>query len=655
MKTSAKILVSLALWIILMILPSFVWQTVSWLQAISLTLLLIAAFSISNYTISSLFPKVYQNSFSSFSWTGISILTGLLLFIPILFFTNWTSILYLVLLFFLVGVVSFFRKIRQNGVSIDPDIKSQFIYFFTSLLAMAVINHGELMKIPFAHHVYSVVEKNPDSAFFTSIVASYGGQIKNGAIYEVGSPIDYHVFAYLFPAVIQKLTGISAFVAYNGVFNIFIYVLFYLLLIDLSRLLISEKLPSLKPLHYSLIPLFYILLVPLNPKGIFNLDFMEIIWGGPGFIAPGGNLGSSFAMVITLIALICYCQFRNTKKEHNNRYFLTLFALSFLLIQTKITFFVAFAIFIPLDQFVLLMRNFQKKQFKLFSSYILIFLVGVIAYVFFNQSGSDAQFSIKYGYLVSNLNMLNLTNIFTATLFAFFLMFFWLLTRIVVALFIKSHETLKTFFFLSVGLVLVTSAFPLLLKIKLTKFNIQIDKTFDLMQFLRAGYMYPSIFASVAAPLIYSYWNKVFIIFSLFLLLFPGGNYLLKVLNAPEITKDQRLFYTGYEQIIKDDLTAIYPIDNYRSIQIASTGKFSLYSAMDFSNNGYNAGSIHPERWEKIQNLEDSDRSIPERFTPLQEDDVKYLLVLKGKKQPFDELETVFENDSVAIQKLENL
>lgn len=642
-------------WLVLFLTPVGIYGTLGVSGIVRGILFISASYFLGSYVLG--FFPVFRQFFGSIMYGGTSILIGQMILLPSLMIHNaYFLVIYFLIAFVVVGYARFHFKKHIIPISVDGEsIWSIILSIIIVGTAAFVMNYYDFQTWPFSFPVYNGVTNVSDSAYFTSIVDSFKNSIENGAVYEYGSPINYHSFSLIFASLFQKFTEAPPFVALYGYWLPFIIFLFYFSLIDLTKYF-SKCIDYKYPWYIIMVPIIFISLQPLNPFYLLKGDVFNFVWGGVGFIGPGGNVPSTFSMLLTVYFFYCLIFWSHNKFKNSWAVFLLLLTLLILLLLTKITFFVSASVFAG---FLVLFESLREKKYAPLLVLCGIGCIAVIIYSLLSVGGGITQVVWSPGYYMTYFSsLMNVRMGYLLLLLVVGLHFIWLGPRLIIftGIWLKKKQ-ISDYATASLLTILVLLLFPLLLRIhQILPDGKMVDRSYDLAQFVRSSYFLSSLIASTTFLFFMNKRRLMIAVPTLVCIVLTLSSFSVRYTKKQDVSWKETQYHIPNELKLKGRF-AVVPIDNYRSIQLAASGIGYFYSAMNLSDeygkSGYNTSTVNMARWEVMDRLYKGDQETKLNcIQTLMEADVDYLIILKDYMEPIKGFKIVYENEGIAVQAL---
>ena len=342
-----------------------------------------------------------------------------------------------------------------------------------------------------------------DAAYFTAIVVSLAHSSPNSAYFAAGLPIAYTVIPFVAPAVLAQVSHASAQATLWGVWMPLLTVASLMLVADVGLRLLPKSVGNGRFTSAILLILFAGL-QPLNPRRMLTLNFKLFVWGGLGFLGPGGNVPSTAAIAWSLLALALLLP-RDLNRKSNTLELCAAMLVLITLPAVKIPAFITVGSVVTCVAILRALRRDRRLLVLLAAAILPAIEVYRLAW-----RGSAGSVAIRFGFLTNYLTALVLQNthgssvalmgaLLIVILFALWGGWRWL----GIAYLLKNRQNRhnKNGFEASAGVLLsflisILVANSLALTARASISLDATDKSFDLLQFPRAAFL----LLSVAAP-----------------------------------------------------------------------------------------------------------------------------------------------------------
>ncbi len=336
---------------------------------------------------------IFQNC-TSIARTAIAFFIGGLFCIPLLFIVANTAYQLPAIVILLIAFVLAVR----GRVSYSFKIVKQDIILIVSclcLLALLTLQTDATALFVKEQRIYQQTPTDP--IFFTALVSTIrNGSIYN-AIYEVGSPVNYHSFAFFLPALVANILDISSYQALWVLIMPFYKLLALLSCHELVFLFWARESTGYKNLKIFLSVAMPVFLAPLHPLYILKGDVLNFIHNGVGYIIYGNSSTSTFGLLLFLLNTFVFLKINWLEPNIKNRIFFACFAP--LLAIGKLPIFFVFTIFI--GTIVLYRSVFCKHPLKNYLLYIILYiLITAFLYVLFFTHEPSGKTVFRFGYVL---------------------------------------------------------------------------------------------------------------------------------------------------------------------------------------------------------------------------------------------------------------
>jgi hypothetical protein len=602
---------SVLMWWLLMLLPLFITGTASLILCVNVLCGIGACCLIGGILISSV--NLF-NDFLYVSFSGVSIFLGSLLLSLLIFIPLIGQLGLFVSLFSCSSVLIFiFRKRIILSFTLE---RADIIAFVIGFIVMVAISmQGDLARALHTIPVRFDGEDITDAHFFTAMVASIRkGSIFNAA-YEVGSPINYHTLGFFIPAFWANLFGISSHQALWALAMPFYKIVTFLLNYELLYFFFKDKVAKGATWFLIVAILLPVVLAPLHPLYLLKFDPKNFVFSGIGYILPGGNSPFTFTFPVVLITLLLF--YGIDWKVSPLTYPKIIFALLLAsIVVGKLPLYFVMIAFFAVVIFKRLVTDKEKLAAYLPVS-ILALALSAIFYKVFLTAQAVTKLSFKFGYLLQSFGDIMHRPVETKgqqifmgfCILAIFLLWTGLRLAGLAGLYKSGNKEFKELATGSITALLACIALSLILHLdRVDRYgNILREGTFDILQFIRAGYYLLTVAAGVGIMYLFlhfnakPYYKRPFVYIS--------GIWFLCALTAlvANMKFDKPLnnytwFNENYEALktgrYNDGFVAVNPFQKYHGIMLSSSDMGTYWTAMGQANGCYNSTLKNSYRWD---------------------------------------------------------
>ncbi|MDR3680981.1 MAG: hypothetical protein P4L41_13535 [Flavipsychrobacter sp.] len=627
---------SVGIWSLLLMLALFFTGNASLLPCIFIILGVACATLVGSLLIGSI------NAFTDFldiSFSGASLLLGSLVLSLLVFIPSLSQVQLLAgSLIFTLFLFLLFRKQIEPSFTIGKADVIAFTWSFILMVAVSI--QGDMERALSAIPVRLGSEDITDAHFFTAMVTSVRSGTIFSAAYEIGSPINYHTLGFFIPAFWSKLFAISSHQALWGLAMPFYKIITFLLGYELLYYFFKSKVVKGAAWFIIIGMLLPVVLAPLHPLYLIKLNPKNFIFSGMGYILPGGNSPFTFTFPIVLITLILFYNIDWGKGILN--YSKVLFAvLLATIVVGKLPLYFVMVIFFGVVILKRLIVDKAKISMYFSATALSLVLAGVLYKIFLTAQGAT-KLSFKFGYLIQNFGDMMHRPVNTAgqqmfmivCIAAIFLLWAGIRLAGLWGLYKSGDSGLKEMATGSIGALLASIALTLILHIDhVDRFgHVLREGTFDVLQFVRAGYYLLTVVAGVGIMYLFlnfntkPYYKRPFVYisavwFSCALIA------LIANMKWDRPLKDYDWFNENYAELktgkYNDGLITVNPFQKFHGVMLSGSDLGTYWTAMAQSNGCYNLTLKNSYRWDLFNDVlqKQDDHSL----AALKKEGVKYI------------------------------
>ena len=537
-------------------------------------------------------------------------------------------------------------------VRLRLDWVSFFAFCFAAALSLFISMGGELLNMTLPDQAF-LSTSNPDQFFYTANVATIRRGSVFSAVYEVGSPLNYHSLSFFIPAYWANVLGISSHQALFGISMFFYKVASFLLVYEVCVFVVAP----LKAKHVGRIffaMLLPVVLAPLHPLYLLKGEVKNLVFSGMGYLLPVATPTYTFAIPLLLLAILSfiYIDWKTTGDINRKIGFVVLASL---LVMAKLAVF--FCTFVLIAVIVLKRVLVNKERIANYFWYGLsIIVIGITIFKTFMSTQGVSRTKFKYGYLVERFgDLFNMQNqgynhvlilLLIAAVFALWLGIRWIGLVEMIRSKNPVFSELVIGGFVTLG---VTIAITLMLRIVLVDASGAVvrDSTYDVEQFVRIAFYLLTVVSAMGIVSFFSRKQKIVTKMLCSVILVFWSVAAIAALSANTYGNGRIVDDTWYEENYRDlrsgkfgdGLILVHPF-SIHGIMLSSSDFGKYWCAQGAGVGCYNSTLKNSYRWDVYRGIVDSPGR--ELIKTLKGEGVKYIIATPSDRDKIEKLLTMF-------------